>query len=489
MAKQKISRAIIAGGGIGVLLIVIIPVLFFVFESEFNNIAPQETEPDPFEVPITCLEGQIKTSDGTCITPVVIDPTDPNCFDDVIEDGTDNPPRINCPPEVPPETDPVNNPDINMTETSDDPPIEQVCDELNLFCGTANTIQLQADVVKIDSTLQRFNETITIDIPFASLFVEETTDIDFRNGFIELGLNLKTDQDVNKLINADGRINIKVGDLEIFPTDAQIIGNGVADQNGEIKLQFVPLPLEILSDVITFDFNKHFDKFGNEAITKVSFIVKSLDISVRENIVCITTPCIGQELQKNGLVDQTIFSMDIFRDDIKIFIEDTEGNQIRSYPQDDSFKITSIARTQTARGSCTDPTNPSAPTLSGRTGWGGSGCTFSSYTVAVHPAPSVSSIKLFDANDLIITAGAGTGVVINELLFRNANYSVTSPYGNFDFQTPKSQKNYAYSCFLDQELDYKRVSGSITNTIRPRAWDYYSAFVVGSPSIVCNFPK
>ncbi len=484
MAKKGISRIVIAVFGIGVLIAVIVPVMLFVFDVDLDNIAPQET--DPFEIP-TCLEGQIKTADGTCITPVVIDPEDPNCFDDVIEDGTNNPPRINCPPEVPPEIDPVNDPMINMTETSEDPPIEQVCDELNLFCGTAKVIQLEADVVKIDSTLQRFNETFAFDIPFASLFVEETTDIDFRNGFIELELNLKTDPDTQ--INADGTFNIKVGDLEIFPTDAKISGNGITDQNGELKLQFTPLPLEILSDNITFDFNAHFDKFVNEAITKVSFNVKNLDLSVKENIVCITTPCIGQELQKNGLVNQTIFSIDIFRDDIMIFIEDTEGNQVRSYPQDDSFKVTSIARTQTSKQSCTDPTNPSAPTLSGRTGWGGSGCSLGTVTVAVHVAPSVSNIKLFDGNGIVINAGAGTGIVLNELLFRNANYSVTSPYGDFGFMTTKSQKNYAYVCYLDQSVDYKRVSGSITNTIRPRAWDYYSPFVVGSTFIVCNFPK
>ena len=284
MAKKGISRIVIAVFGIGVLIAVIVPVMLFVFNVDLDNIAPQETDPDPFEVPIP--------------VPPIIDPTDPDCIDDVIEDGTNNPPRINCPPEVPPETDPVNNPDINMTETSEDPTLPQICDELNLFCGTAKVIKLEANVVKIDSTLQRFNETITFDVPFASLFVEETTDIDFRNGFIELGLNLKTDQDVDRLINADGRFNIKVGDLEIFPTDAQIIGNGITDQNGEIKLQIVPLPLEILSDIITFDFNKHFDKFDNEAITKVSFIVKSLDISVRENILCIKSQCIGKELQK-----------------------------------------------------------------------------------------------------------------------------------------------------------------------------------------------
>jgi len=475
MAKKGISRIVIAVFGIGVLIAVIVPVMLFVFDVDLDNIAPQEIDTDPFEVPIPVP------------VPPIIDPTDPDCIDDVIEDGTNNPPRINCLPDEPPIVDPVNDPMVNMTETSDDPPIQQVCDELNLFCGTAKTIQLEADVVKIDSTLQRFNETFAFDIPFASLFVEETTDIDFRNGFIELDLNLKTDPDTQ--INADGTFNIKVGDLEIFPTDAKISGNGLTDQNGELKLQFTPLPLEILSDNLTFDFNAHFDKFVNEAITKVSFIVKSLDLSVRENIVCITTPCIGQELQRNGLTNQTLFSVDIFRDDIQIFITDTEGNQIRSYPQDDRFTVTSIARAQGASYTCIDPTCPSCPKLSGRTGYRGTGCSLGSITIANHPAPSVSSIKLFDANDLIINAGAGTGLVLDELLFRNANYSLTSPYGDFGFMTPKSQKNYAYSCFLDQAVDYNRVSGSITNTIRPVAWDFYVPFVTGSTFIVCNFPK
>jgi len=50
----------------------------------------------------------------------------------------------------------------------------------------------------------------------------------------------------------------------------------------------------------------------------------------------------------------------------------------------------------------------------------------------------------------------------------NANFSLTSPYGDFGFMTPISQKNYAYSCFHDQTVDYSRVTGS--------------------PFIRCNFP-
>ena len=472
--KKMILAVVITALAVGGSFIFLVPLI-----EAHSFVAPQIDE--PFEIPIfpddICGEG-FKPLSLICVP----DDFDPNPVppDDVevFENGTTD---ADIPSDVIDELDEIDK-IINMTETSNDPPLDQIIDEL----FEPQSIQLIANIVKIDSTLQRFNETLTFDVPLASLFVEETTDIDFRNGFIELDLKLKTDP--NTQINSGGTFNIKVGDLEIFGTDAKISGSGITDQNGELSLKFTPLPLEILSDIVTFDFNAHFDKFVNEEITNISFNIKTLDVSVSEIFVCETTPCPlfpQQVLQMNGLIDQEIFSMDIFRDDIQIFITDTEGNEVRSYPMDDRFTVNSIARTQTAKASCTDPTNPSAPTLAGHSK---TKCVFNAVTIGVYPAPVLTNIKLFDGNGVVISAGAGTGLVLDELIFRNANYSLTSPYGNFDLETPKSQKNYAYSCFGNKEVDYVRVTGSITNTIRPYSWDYYSPIAVGSVQTVCNFP-
>ncbi len=473
MAKKGISRIVIAVFGIGVLIAVIVPVMLFVFDVDLDNIAPQIFGDENLEIPFPIPDEPIDPN-----TPSIIE-GDEGCID-----GECIPIENPDVPFVPPEEEEEIDEAINMTETSNDPPPQQICDELNLFCGTANVIELQTSVVKIDSTLQRFNETFTSDIPFASLFVEDTSNIDFRNGFIEMTILLKTDPNIQ--INADGTFNIKIGEIEIFGTDAQLIANGVTDENGEIRLSFVPLPLEILSSDITFDFNAHFDKFVNEGITRVSFIVKGLDVTVTENIVCITTPCVGQELQRNGLVNQEIFGMDIFRDDIQIFIEDTQGNQIRSYPQDDRLTIVSQDSTLTCRTSLQDPTG------GGNDGAKCPRCTVpSARTCAIFTAPSLSKINVFDSNGQLVDAGQGTGTLIDVMLLRNANYTVDHGVSDgsldpFSIETPKSQKDYSYNVYNTGTKTWKKLFTSAC-TIYCMSW--WSESWNGDTKIVSNFPK
>jgi len=446
MARKKsgINNRVIAGViGAVVILIVVIPVLFVVLDLDTSDIVPQSD--GELQIPVIPIE-----------KPIVLP-------EDIIEN--DDVGITNNIPEVTPEQEEMIDEILNMTETSTDPPLQQVCDLLNLFCGTAKIVDLEANIVKIDSLGNRFNETITFDVPLASLFVEETTDIDFRTGIIELDLDLITDP--NTMVNAQGLFNINIGNTEILP-DILLSSSGMTDENGRISLDFA----SVRSNLFTFQFDVHFNLFNDEQITNLSYIIKSLSVDTGSN-------------RTNGLTNQEIFSMDIFRDDIQIFIIDTQGNQVRSYPQDDRFTVTSVARTQGASLTCTDPTCPSCPTLAGRSL---GGCNLGSAVIASHPAPTITDVKLFEADGTIINAGAGVGLVLDELIFRNANYSLTSPYGDFGFMTPKSQKNYAYSCFLDQEVDYSRVTGSITNTIRPRSWDYYAPFVTGSTFVVCNFP-
>lgn len=463
-----VARRVIGGiVGVGIILAVVVPVMLFVFGIGVDDVVPQSTDDPLLQVPV--------------VNPPVIDPSDTTFTDGMTaNDGSDVTSNTDIPPEDQEIIDEVDE-SINMTETSTDPPPAQVCDILNLFCGTANLIQLEANVVKIDSTLLRFNETFLIDVPLASLFVEETTNIDFRTGAIEVSYNLISEPNIDLISN--GFMDILINDQSALITPVALKSSGMTNAEGKIPLEFVTMGGGT-STVFTFFFDQNFDKFPNEMISKLQYQIRELTITT-DRIDPITQVL---EVQTNGIIEQEVFSMDIFRDDIQIFITDAQGNEIRSYPQDDRFTVNSIARTQLSTYSCTDPTNPSAPTLSGRTGYGGTGCTFTAIAVANHPAPSVTNIKLFDANGIVINAGAGTGIVLDELLLRNQNYSVTSPYGDFGFMTPKSQKNYAYSCFLDQEVDYSRVTGSITNTIRPVAWDFYQPFVVGTPFIVCNFP-
>ena len=89
--------------------------------------------------------------------------------------------RTNNAPEVPNEVVDMIDEALNMTESSQDPPIVQICDQTNLFCGSAKPIQLETNVVKIDSMGNKFNSTVFVNIPLASLFVEYTTDITQKN--------------------------------------------------------------------------------------------------------------------------------------------------------------------------------------------------------------------------------------------------------------------------------------------------------------------
>lgn len=488
MAKKKsIGRAVVAGAGIGVLLIVIIPVFFFVF----GDVVAQGS----FEIPFPFSDNPPITPDDQLIDPDITDRMDcdaslPDCDAPILDGIPDFPPS---PPIINPDLDIINKTDddklmdsLNMTESSDDPPIDQIID----IIFEPQVIRLEANVVKIDSTLQRFNETLIFDVPLASLFVEDTSNIDFRNGFIELDLDILTDPQTQ--INADGTFNVKINDIELFPTDVGLQSIGLTDQDGKIKLKFIPFPLEITSDLFTFDFNQNFDKFPDEAVSKLRFIIKTLNIDV------------GTE-QNNGLLGQEIFSMDIFKDPIQILILDTQGNEIKSYPLDDRLLIRSDASSALCRVVLDPPDDTGLPTAGGcsapvrrgatydRTCGAGSGSVCVNFVPVIMP-----KIRVLDVEGNLFTesfAGA-TGVIIDKNLFRNTNYTFTSDGVSvggspvdFTIITPKSQKNYSYKCWTIQETySYTRHTGSFNVATGYVTWDYYTTSPKGAGTPVCNFP-
>jgi len=371
---------------------------------------------------------------------------------------------------------------MNMTVTSDDPPIAQACDELDLGCSDTRKISLLGELTRISSQGNRTTEFFQFDLSRLSLFIDPESQIDYRTGFLELQLSMNS-TDANTSLESDGSMDVLINENIIDTVPLRT--TGLTDNDGGIKVDFIS-PGGAASDTYVFDIGANFDSFENEQINIISMIITDLS-SILEPQACIAIfPTPPECLPANfGLVNQTLVTVDIFRDDIQILITDTSGNQIISYPQDDRFTLSTVARSKLGIQSCTDPTNPSAPTLSGRSG---SGCSFTSFVIATYPAPTIPLSQLRDVNNVLIASNSGSGVIINELIFRNANYSVSS-ITDFSFMTTKSQKNYAYSCWSDQAIDYSRVTGSITNTIRPRAWDYYSPFVTGPIFTVCNFPK
>ncbi len=308
---------------------------------------------------------------------------------------------------------------INNTETSDDPPIDQIID----IIFEPKAIKLEANVVKIDSTLNRFNETFAIDVPLASIFVEDTTNIDFRSGFVEVSLDIITDP--NSQVTADGTFNIDINGIEIFEQDIPLTSSGMTDEDGKIELSFNPLPT-VTSKEFTFDIDVFFSRFLDDRLSKLTFKVKTLNIDVDAE-------------QINGLVDQEIFTMDIFRNDFQIFITDSQGNQVRTYPQDDKITVKSIESSFTCRWKGSKQTHCNSPVP---------------YVCATYTAPNLGTVTLKDLNGILLDSGSGTGLIIDETVFRNANYSLTSPSIHADvgavdllISTPKSQANFEYSCW------------------------------------------
>jgi len=457
--KSKISIKKIGFVGVIVLAIVALtPLLLLFAEIEVPIIGKAyadalgilQSPTNQFEIPFPPLkEGEKIPTEEEFIKAVINDTLDESKFPMLTDEELDQIEKA-----------------MNMTETSNDPPIKQIIDKI----FEPDTIKLVVNVAKIDSNLQRFNETISSDIPLASLFVEDTTNIDFRNGLIEISLDLKTIPETQ--INADGKFNIEINESKFFAEDIILKASGLTDENGIIELSFEPSP-EILSKLVTFDFGKNFDMFPNEQITKISFIINSLEIMIEEKTF--------------GLTDEEVFSVDIFRDDFKILITDTEGNQIKAYPQDSILTITS---------------NPSKLYIicSKRTQ-----CPTSGFTRACHtlwktvPAVSLGSIKVFDESGEIVATGGGgsfgsTGLVLNTKLFRNNNYTIDHSVIDkprsldpFEILTPKTQQNFDYKVWTSVEYQQGGVqtgrSGLCTITTT------YKIPIEGTEFITSNFPK
>jgi len=451
--KSKISIKKIGFAGVIVLAIVALtPLLLLFAEIEVPIIGKAyadalgilQAPTNQFEIPFPTLkEGEKIPTEEEFVKAVMNNTLDESNFPKITDEELDEIEKA-----------------MNMTESSNDPPIKQITDKI----FEPDTIQLVLNVVKIDSNLQRFNETIVSDIPLATLFVEDTTNIDFRNGFIELSLDLKTIPETQ--INANGIFNIEVDETKFFAEDIILKASGLTNENGIIELSFEPSP-EILSKLITFDFGKNFDMFPNEQITKISFIINSLEIMIEEKTF--------------GLTDKEVFSVDIFRDDFKILITDSQGNQIKAYPQDSVLTISSNPTSLTYQ--CSKRTQ--CPTFSKLRGCG--------TLWKIVPAVSLGSINVFDESGEIVATGGGgsfgsTGLVLNTKLFRNNNYTVDhSVIDPFDISTPKSQQNFNYKVWTSVEY-----SSPVTSEGRSglcKIFTTYRSPIAGTEFITSNFPK
>jgi len=528
MAKKKGATRIITGiAGIGVLIAVIIPVMIFVFGVGNTEVLPQETDPDPFEILIPCLEGEIRASDGTCIEdilPIIKEPTFDVCsvepqelqkiadcelltrdepivplntsltVDECSQVNRESAEQCNAQidkliedfiAQIEPDIDPV---PPNGTETSTDDPFTQICDQdpSLIICGDSRSLEFITRVLKTDSAgVQTSVETIT-DILQLELFAEDTTNIDFRTGQLQFEVQIKGDPDFRYM--GTGKVDLLVGDQSIFLEPLNVRVDGIADEEGKVDLFFIS-PTGASSDLILFDFEDNFDKFTNEAITPVRLHVVELNIA-------------GERDQDFALINQDVFTMDIFRDDIQILITDEQGIESRVYPSDSRLIIR-------------PKTSVSEPALVGTTRiqifdsifyGNGRGCsqfqlisdrsfTLTSEATTTVTAPSLTGISILDSENNIVTTGSGF-FDYNQLT-RNQNYTINISQQNIkssELEYGKSQETKSYICTQEGQATTSATrtqAGSTSNcgyyTLTTRV--SVSGVTITPNSISCNFPQ
>ena len=348
---------------------------------------------------------------------------------------------------------------LNMTVTSNQTTTEQVCDELE-FCSSTDKLSLVGEFVRVDSLGSRIVESIEFELDPLSVFIDPDLFIDYRNGFVEVTLGYNSTVSSTQL-DSSGILDIIINE-EIIDT-VSLSSSGIIDENGNIEIEFIS-PSGIPSPLFTFDFSANFDKFEDEKLNKLIFFMKNLESTINSSTL--------------GLVNQTLFTMDILRDDIQIIITNTEGNRLVSYPQDDRISVSSITSSFTCKWSGSVQTHCVPATTS--------------YKCATYTAPTLGTVELRDSSGILLDKGSGTGVLFDTNVLRNSNYTITSSNIHADvgavdveIQAPKSQKNYQYSCFKGPES----VSRTITSISHRGVACGTGGWTSPSGELVsCNFP-
>lgn len=346
---------------------------------------------------------------------------------------------------------------MNMTEFSEDPPIVQICDELDLGCGS-EIMELKATITKINALGNQTVITESFGIPALDIgFLADPTDFDLRNGQLELELELNTKRSAS--ITSNGLFEVFLNGQSVLAEPIPVRGNGISDENGILPMQFIS-PTGIASNTYTFDFGFNFDKFVNEQINPLELRLLSYEVSRNGDMFAI--------------LNQTVINLDIERDDIKILVINEEfGTFDRVYPADSRIIVNTVAKTlKSISGAC-----------AGR-------------IVTTAPPPQIGRIDVLDANgDLVVFSNGGSGVgVLDDLVTRNANYTMTIffPSDQTFLQYGKAQETKSFSCNSELKSNTCTISCSTQIKAGGSRWthcrDVVSSFVI-NPIPFCNLPK
>jgi len=379
------------------------------------------------------------------------------------------------------------------TESSTSDPFEQLCDQNPslIICGDTTSLELITRVLKTDSSgIQTTTET-TRAIPQLAFFVEDVSNIDFRNGLLQFELIVKGDPDFT--YNGNGEVDLFIGQGSLFTDSIPVIVNGKADQDGKITLQFVS-PTGVNSNLLLFKFADNFNRFPDGQTTPIRLHINQLDI-------------LGERQQSFSLTDVDVFSMDIARDETKILITDSQGIISRVYPSDSRIILSTVAGTSSPYVSYTYRIITYDSIFYGN----GQGCSLFNVISDVSypkpaggttypvPAPTISGISVLGSNSNVITSSTGgSGKVLDYAqLTRDQNYKlkVTSPsITSSDLVYGKSQETKSYTCQQSATPNLTTVTTTSGNTSNCGYYTVSYTFVINSAnpltlgSISCNIP-
>ncbi len=307
LVKPIVISLIVLGIAIPAGIFLIIPEFFgedFIITKTKEEIIKEGIEAGLLEVPFECVI-QSECEDGQ---PIISDPIDTNPIEEIID------PK------------PINSTDI-IPELVCDPPAELVNEQCLLPeppLVEPPKVELLSKIVKIDNNGTRFESQLNFIIPQLSFFVEDTTNLDFDNGFIENQLFIVTDPTI--AVSGKGFFDIKIGNQTILTEPIQISVSGMSDPNGEIPILFVS-PLGSTSDIFLFQFKENIDKFTTQGLTKIEYKISGLTLSANNFDF--------------GIEDTIIFEMEIARDPNKIIITNEEGATLRVFPFDQVVSLCS----------------------------------------------------------------------------------------------------------------------------------------------------
>jgi len=388
---------------------------------------------------------------------------------------------------------------------SEDPPAEQLCDiePDNPLCGTIlpdpSSVSLVTQIVKVSSSGERFEVSETFNVPLASLFVEDTTNIDFRNGFIEIELFAVSEPEVQ--LTGIGTFDILIGQTSIFATPLEIKIQGMTDIDGRIPVTIIS-PAGNPSNDFRLDLGLQFDKFTNTQITDIKININQLDIQQTQVIQCVTTPC-DPIVSDFTVSDITVFTMGILRDDIRLIIEDEEGTLQRVFPSDSRV----VVLTKTSRSEEYFTGRISYVSFESTFYGNGLGCsppfvavsrtfTASTSNFATVPAPTISGVSITDKdNNILASSTGGKGVVLDfNKLTRNQTYAlkISSPSTSGDLEYGQAQQTKTASCVQQGTVITKNIASTYGNcavacgSCTTSVYQVFSSLRLGA--ITCELP-